>query len=108
MMVVNVLAVTVDNNGAGKTTTISCILNALFKDSGAIKILGSEMTDNDSALREELGVVFDAGSFPDHLDARYRYLPSFSTRMTVFILLYTASFAVSYRITLLLYLKKEF
>lgn len=37
-----------------------------------------------------------------------RYLPSFSTRMTVFILLYTASFAVSYRITLLLYLKKEF
>lgn len=60
----------IGENGAGKTTTISCILNALFKDSGAIKILGSEMTDNDSALREELGVVFDAGSFPDHLDAR--------------------------------------
>ncbi len=60
----------IGENGAGKTTTISCILNALFKDSGTIKILGSRMTDDDSALREELGAVFDSGSFPDHLDAR--------------------------------------
>lgn len=60
----------IGENGAGKTTAINCILNVLFKDSGTIKILGSEMTDGDSALREELGAVFDAGSFPDHLDAR--------------------------------------
>lgn len=60
----------IGENGAGKTTAISCILNVLFKDSGTIKILGSEMTDGDSALREELGAVFDAGSFPDQLDAR--------------------------------------
>lgn len=37
-----------------------------------------------------------------------RYIPSFSTRMSVFILLYSASFAISYKTTLLLYQKKEF
>ncbi len=37
-----------------------------------------------------------------------RYIPSFSTRMSVFILLYSASFAASYKTTLLLYQKKEF
>lgn len=58
----------IGENGAGKTTTISCIVNARFKDSGTIRILGKEMTDEDSAIREELGVVFDAGNFSENLD----------------------------------------
>lgn len=59
----------VGENGAGKTTTIGCIVNALFKDSGRIKIFGKEMTDEDTSVREDIGVVFDNGSFSGALDA---------------------------------------
>lgn len=59
----------VGENGAGKTTTISCILNTLTKDSGMIKLFGKEMTDSDVNLREDIGVVFDAGNFSGHLTA---------------------------------------
>lgn len=59
----------VGENGAGKTTTISCILNTLLKDSGSIKLFGKEMTDNDTNIREEIGVVFDAANFSGNLTA---------------------------------------
>lgn len=59
----------VGENGAGKTTTISCILNALFKDSGTVTLFGREMTDADTQLREEIGVVFDTNHFSEHLNA---------------------------------------
>lgn len=58
----------IGENGAGKTTTISCIINAIFKESGTVRLLGREMSDEDVSLREEIGVVFDAGNFPGHLD----------------------------------------
>lgn len=57
----------VGENGAGKTTTIGCILNTLFKDSGTIKLFGKEMLDSDTSIREDIGIVFDASNFSEHL-----------------------------------------
>lgn len=59
----------VGENGAGKTTTIGCILQALFKDSGTIQILGREMTDANVEIRENIGVVYDGDNFPGYLSA---------------------------------------
>ena len=49
----------VGENGAGKTTTIGCILNTVAKDSGTIKLFGKEMSDDDTDIREKIGVVYD-------------------------------------------------
>ena len=49
----------VGENGAGKTTTIGCILNTISKDSGTIKLFGKELSDADTELRENIGVVYD-------------------------------------------------
>lgn len=57
----------VGENGAGKTTTLGCILNTLSREEGTIRIFGNEMTDSDTAVREDIGVVFDNGSFLEHL-----------------------------------------
>ena len=43
-------------NGAGKTTTIKLILSTLKKDTGSIKMLGSEKT---LAHNEDIGIVMD-------------------------------------------------
>ena len=59
----------VGENGAGKTTTIGCVLNTLSKDAGTIKLFGKEMSDTDTSLREEIGVVYDGDNFPDYLSA---------------------------------------
>lgn len=56
----------VGENGAGKTTTIGCILNTLQCDSGHIEVLGQVMSDDNTALREEIGVVYDGDNFPAH------------------------------------------
>lgn len=58
----------IGENGAGKTTTINCIINALFKDNGTVKIFGKEMFDKDTVMREDIGVVFDASNFSENLD----------------------------------------
>lgn len=60
----------VGENGAGKTTTIGCILNTLRKDSGTVKLFGREMEDNDTALREKIGVVYDGDNFPGFWTAK--------------------------------------
>ena len=59
----------VGENGAGKTTTIGCILNTVAKDSGTIKLFGKEMSDDDTDIREKIGVVFDGENFPGYLNA---------------------------------------
>lgn len=59
----------VGENGAGKTTTIGCILNTVAKDNGTITLFGKEMQDNDTDLREKIGVVYDGDNFPSYLTA---------------------------------------
>lgn len=59
----------VGENGAGKTTTIGCILNTVLRDSGTVSLFGKEMTDSDTSLREEIGVVYDGDNFPGYLNA---------------------------------------
>lgn len=52
-------------NGSGKTTTIQLILNMLRRDSGAIKVLGRDILDQERAIKASLGVVFDSSCFSD-------------------------------------------
>ena len=59
----------VGENGAGKTTTIGCILNTLSKNSGTIELFGREMSDKDTSLREDIGIVYDGDNFPGYLNA---------------------------------------
>lgn len=54
----------VGENGAGKTTTIGCILNTVKKDNGTVKLFGKEMSDEDTDIREKIGVVYDGDNFP--------------------------------------------
>lgn len=60
----------VGENGAGKTTTIGCILNTIRKDSGTIKLFGREMLDQDTDMREKIGVVYDGDNFPVYWNAK--------------------------------------
>lgn len=60
----------VGENGAGKTTTIGCILNTLRKDGGTVKLFGKEMGDEDTDIREKIGVVYDGDNFPGFWTAR--------------------------------------
>ena len=53
----------IGENGAGKSTTMNCILNVLRKDSGKIEIFGKEMSDEDTDIREDIGVVYDSDNF---------------------------------------------
>lgn len=57
----------VGKNGAGKTTTINSILNIIDKDSGTVKLLGKEMTDETTEVRADIGVVFDTVNFSGEL-----------------------------------------
>ena len=59
----------IGENGSGKSTTMNCILNILRKDSGKIEIFGKEMSDEDTDIRENIGVVYDSNNFPEHLTA---------------------------------------
>lgn len=59
----------VGENGAGKSTTIGCILNILFRDKGEIYVLGKEMRDQDTKLRQRIGVVYDGDNFPGYYTA---------------------------------------
>lgn len=60
----------VGENGAGKTTTIGCILNTVTKDSGTVKLFGREMLDEDTDMREKIGVVYDGDNFPSYWTAK--------------------------------------
>lgn len=60
----------VGENGAGKSTTIKLILDMLHKDSGSIKILGRDNTEDIKSIKEDIGVVMDEAGIPDRLNAR--------------------------------------
>lgn len=60
----------VGENGAGKTTTIGCILNTVMKDSGTVRLFGREMQDEDTDMREKIGVVYDGNNFPVYWTAQ--------------------------------------
>jgi len=45
-------------NGAGKSTTINIICTLLSKDAGTILVDGHELDKDDSAIRDEIGIVF--------------------------------------------------
>jgi len=47
-------------NGAGKTTLIHLILNLLRRDSGEILVFGMDNMADDSAIKQQVGVVFDS------------------------------------------------
>lgn len=47
-------------NGAGKTTLLKLLLGLQQADSGAMTLLGEPVSEATPAVREELGVVFDA------------------------------------------------
>lgn len=55
----------VGENGAGKTTTLKIIIDAVKKDSGTVKILGMDSTEDGVRAREKVGVVFDECNFHD-------------------------------------------
>lgn len=59
----------VGENGAGKTTTIKCLLNLLQKDRGEVKLLGLDYVEHDTAIKEQIGVVFDDLYVPETLNA---------------------------------------
>lgn len=46
----------IGENGAGKTTLIKCILGAMFKNSGEVKLFGKNYNDS---LKDDIGVVYD-------------------------------------------------
>lgn len=55
----------VGENGAGKSTTIKLILDMLRKESGEIKLLGTEHT---LCSKEDIGVVLEENGFPESLN----------------------------------------
>ena len=46
----------IGENGAGKTTIIKCVLDAMAKDSGNVKLFG---LDYSYKLKDEIGIVYD-------------------------------------------------
>ena len=61
----------VGSNGAGKTTTIKAALGLVRPDAGSIALFGEETAGAPSKrlaeLKQRIGVVFDACSFPEEL-----------------------------------------
>ena len=62
-------------NGAGKSTTINIMCGQLSKDSGSIIIDGKDIDKDLSAIKSELGVVFQ-GSMLDNALSVYDNLQS--------------------------------
>lgn len=57
-------------NGAGKSTTIHSILNLVQKDAGTIQFRGKDISKNEKAFKDKIGVVFDSGYFYEELSLK--------------------------------------
>ncbi len=57
----------IGENGAGKSTTMKAMLNLIKKDKGEVSFWGKTLTDDDSLLKEDIGVVFDELNFYETL-----------------------------------------
>lgn len=57
----------IGENGAGKTTTIKAILNLINIDSGNINIFNTNYKENESLIKEDLGIVLDNSYLPEQL-----------------------------------------
>ena len=57
-------------NGAGKSTTINIICGQLRRDSGSVRICGTELDAGDKQLRSKLGVVFQSSALDKSLTVR--------------------------------------
>lgn len=57
----------VGENGAGKTTLIKLILGLVKKNSGEIKVFNKNMSENESIIKEDIGVALDDSFFYDNL-----------------------------------------
>lgn len=47
----------IGENGAGKTTTLKCLMNAINKESGDIKIFGLNYKENEVEIKDRIGFV---------------------------------------------------
>lgn len=56
-------------NGAGKTTTISILTTTLSKTSGEITVAGHDLDKDQSAVRQNIGVIFQNPSLDRNLTA---------------------------------------
>ena len=54
-------------NGAGKSTTIKLILGLIRRDEGTIRVFGLDNRKDESAVKQEIGVVFDEPCFHELL-----------------------------------------
>jgi ABC-2 type transport system ATP-binding protein len=54
-------------NGAGKTTTISILTTTLAKTSGTVTIAGHDLDRDPTAVRREIGIIFQKPSIDSHL-----------------------------------------
>jgi ABC-2 type transport system ATP-binding protein len=78
-------------NGAGKTTTISILTTTLVPTSGVARIAGHDLTRAASAVRQNVGIIFQRPSLDSNLSAEenirfhavlyglYPFRPTFST-----------------------------
>jgi ABC-2 type transport system ATP-binding protein len=83
-------------NGAGKTTTISILTSTLSKTSGNVEIAGFDVEKESSAVRKNIGVIFQNPSLDLNLTAEenirfhanlyglYLYKPTFSLMPEVY------------------------
>ena len=56
-------------NGAGKTTTISILTTTLSKTGGTVTIAGHDLDREATAVRREIGIIFQNPSVDQHLSA---------------------------------------
>jgi len=83
-------------NGAGKTTTISILTTTLTQTSGSARIAGHDVLRSASAVRQQIGIIFQQPSLDFNLSAEenirfhavlyglYPFRPTFSTMPTAY------------------------